>query len=131
VGVCAAWPPFSGGREALEQARDIVQGASTELDAALDQLGRVADTLGQQFPGIHLGFDFCELRGYNYHTGLVFAAYVPGHGDAVAKRWAVTMPLAVTLAVHGRQPVSAWTFGALVALGSSTVPITRRISGLR
>ncbi|HEV8077641.1 MAG TPA: ATP phosphoribosyltransferase regulatory subunit [Marinobacter sp.] len=75
----------SGGRGALDQARDIVQGASAEVDAALAQLGRVADALSEQFPGIHLGFDFCELRGYNYHTGLVFAAYVPGHGDAVAK----------------------------------------------
>ncbi len=75
----------SGGREALDQAREIVQGASVEVDAALDQLGRVADNLSSQFPGIRLGFDFCELRGYNYHTGLVFAAYVPGHGDAVAK----------------------------------------------
>ena len=41
--------------------------------------------LSRAFPDIRFGFDFCELRGYNYHTGLVFAAYVPGHGDAVAK----------------------------------------------
>ncbi|HDZ38519.1 MAG TPA: ATP phosphoribosyltransferase regulatory subunit, partial [Marinobacter sp.] len=52
---------------------------------ALDQLGRVAQMLERDFPEVSFGFDFCELRGYNYHTGLVFAAYVPGHGDAVAK----------------------------------------------
>ncbi len=75
----------SGGPEALAQARRILQGASENLNAALDQLGRVADMLSRAFPDIRFGFDFCELRGYNYHTGLVFAAYVPGHGDAVAK----------------------------------------------
>mgnify|MGYP000433386245 FL=1 len=75
----------SGGVEALAEARSILSGASTALDAALDQLGRVAEMLARDYPEVSLGFDFCELRGYNYHTGLVFATYVPGHGDAVGK----------------------------------------------
>jgi len=75
----------SGGPEALEEAREILAGAPEALNSALDQLGRVADLLTRDFPEVSFGFDFCELRGYNYHTGLVFAAYSPGHGDAVAK----------------------------------------------
>lgn len=75
----------SGGPEALGQARRILKGASDDLDSALDKLGRVCDMLARDYPEVSVGFDFCELRGYNYHTGLVFAAYVPGHGDAVAK----------------------------------------------
>ncbi|WP_417513469.1 ATP phosphoribosyltransferase regulatory subunit [Marinobacter sp.] len=75
----------SGGPEALTEARQILSGASDNLSAALDQLGRVAEMLERDFPEVSFGFDFCELRGYNYHTGLVFAAYVPGHGDSVAK----------------------------------------------
>lgn len=75
----------SGGPEALAEARKILSGASDNLSAALDQLGRVAEMLERDFPEVSFGFDFCELRGYNYHTGLVFAAYVPGHGDAIGK----------------------------------------------
>ncbi|MEX2476499.1 ATP phosphoribosyltransferase regulatory subunit [Marinobacter sp.] len=75
----------SGGPEALEEARRILKGAPEALTAALDQLGRVAELLKRDYPEVSFGFDFCELRGYNYHTGLVFAAYAPGHGDAVAK----------------------------------------------
>lgn len=75
----------SGGPEALDQARRILKGGSDDLDSALDKLGRVCDMLARDYPEVSVGFDFCELRGYNYHTGLVFAAYVPGHGDAVAK----------------------------------------------
>ncbi len=26
-----------------------------------------------------------ELRGYSYHTGIVFAAYIDKHGEAIAK----------------------------------------------
>lgn len=75
----------SGGLEALDEARSILSGASDTISAALDQLGRVAEMLQRDFPDTSFGFDFCELRGYNYHTGLVFAAYASGHGDAVAK----------------------------------------------
>jgi ATP phosphoribosyltransferase regulatory subunit len=75
----------SGGPEALAEARQVLAGGSPALTAALDQLARVSDMLSRDFPEVSFGFDFCELRGYNYHTGLVFAAYVPGHGEAVAK----------------------------------------------
>ena len=36
-------------------------------------------------PAVPLSYDLCELRGYQYHTGIVFAAYTPGYGRAVAK----------------------------------------------
>ncbi|RBW48362.1 ATP phosphoribosyltransferase regulatory subunit [Marinobacter sp. F3R11] len=75
----------NGGPEALTEARRILDGASDSLGTALDQLGRVAEKLEKDYPEVSFGFDFCELRGYNYHTGLVFAAYVPGCGDSIAK----------------------------------------------
>lgn len=76
---------ISGGRESVAQARSRLAGSTQAVIDALDQLDRVADTLAANHPAVTVGFDFCELRGYNYHTGLVFAAYVPGHGEAVAK----------------------------------------------
>ena len=75
----------SGGPDALGRAREALAGAPDNVLQALDQLQRVADHLMETHPDLSLGFDFCELRGYNYHTGLVFAVYVPGHGDAVGK----------------------------------------------
>ncbi|MCH8498048.1 MAG: ATP phosphoribosyltransferase regulatory subunit [Marinobacter sp.] len=93
----AAYPPgspaarlrqlarISGGREALAEARVALEGASLVIDSALQQLELLAEDLAAGYPEVELGFDFCELRGYNYHTGLVFAAYAPGHGEALAK----------------------------------------------
>ncbi len=76
---------ISGGRETLAQARAALEGSAVEVMEALDQLERVADMLAESYPEVVLGFDFCELRGYNYHTGMVFAVYAPGHGEALAK----------------------------------------------
>ncbi|MFP3367191.1 ATP phosphoribosyltransferase regulatory subunit, partial [Pseudoalteromonas sp. SIMBA_148] len=36
-------------------------------------------------PDVPLYFDLGELRGYHYHTGVVFAAFVPGLGQSVAQ----------------------------------------------
>ena len=38
-----------------------------------------------QGEGLGLQFDLAELRGYGYHTGVVFAAYIPAYGRAVAR----------------------------------------------
>lgn len=76
---------LGGGSGALREAREQLSGAPQAVSQALDELEQVAEAVGRRFPGVSLGFDFCELRGYNYHTGLVFAAYVPGHGNALAQ----------------------------------------------
>ena len=76
---------LSGGAEVLEQARILLQGAPLEVFDALDDLDTIAREVTVQYPDIELYFDLGELRGYNYHTGVVFAAYVPGVGQAIAK----------------------------------------------
>jgi len=30
-------------------------------------------------------FDLAELSGYGYYTGIVYSAFIPGHGRAIAK----------------------------------------------
>lgn len=53
--------------------------------AALDDLAEVAQVLARNYPDVPLYFDLGELRGYHYHTGVVFAAFVPGLGQSVAQ----------------------------------------------
>ncbi|MGH8119491.1 MAG: ATP phosphoribosyltransferase regulatory subunit, partial [Gammaproteobacteria bacterium] len=50
----------------------------------LTNLRNVATLVRKRRPGAPLYFDLAELRGYHYHTGIVFAAYVPGSGQAIA-----------------------------------------------
>ena len=76
---------LNGGDEVLETAHDRLAGAAPGVDAALANLAGVADVLRRERPGLVLHFDLAELRGYRYHTGVVFAALVPGHGEAIAR----------------------------------------------
>ena len=52
--------------------------------SALDELTNIAELLKKRLPDVKVHYDLAELRGYNYHTGMVFAAYVAGRGQAVA-----------------------------------------------
>jgi len=72
-----------GDQSIIEYARTLFQ--EDEIIAALDDLDAVAKHLKALQPDVNLFFDLAELRGFNYHTGMVFSAYLPGHGQAVAQ----------------------------------------------
>lgn len=76
---------LNGGEEVLDQAREAFQGADPAVFRALDELQLIASRLRATRAALQLHFDLAELRGYQYHTGLVFAAFLPGIGQEVAR----------------------------------------------
>ncbi|MCG8671444.1 MAG: ATP phosphoribosyltransferase regulatory subunit [Pseudomonadales bacterium] len=74
---------LAGDRSVLTKAKEVLA-AYPESTAALNDLVVIADHVEQCFPQVTLYFDLGELRGYHYHTGPVFSAYVPGKGQAIA-----------------------------------------------
>ena len=76
-----ALPQLYGGVEVITRAREILPDYP-EVEAALDELEKAATTVR---PLAHsIGVDLAELRGYHYHSGMVFAAYHAGSHDAIA-----------------------------------------------
>ncbi|NWG39454.1 MAG: ATP phosphoribosyltransferase regulatory subunit [Hydrogenophilaceae bacterium] len=53
-----------------------------DIGLALDTLETLAKELAGE--GVDMAFDLAELRGYGYHSGVVFAAYAGGRSRAVA-----------------------------------------------
>lgn len=76
---------LSGGVDVLAQARQIFAEAPVAVQTALADLQQIADALSACHPHVELSFDLSELRGYHYHTGLVFAAYTPKSAAEIAK----------------------------------------------
>jgi len=75
---------LAGDELTLSKASEVLKGATPEVHEALETLQKIAAGLGS-LDGIQLHFDLTELRGYHYHTGLVFAAYVMGESEAVSQ----------------------------------------------
>jgi len=81
VSLLALTQLYGGAEDVLRRARSIlpdcleVKTALQELEQAAGQLKPLAD---------NIGIDLAELRGYHYHSGMVFAAYHAGSHDAIA-----------------------------------------------
>jgi ATP phosphoribosyltransferase regulatory subunit len=76
---------LNGGAGVLATARRVLKPAGKAVIALIDYLEEVASALERCVPGIPLHYDLAELRGYRYQTGIVFAAFVPGHGQEIAR----------------------------------------------
>lgn len=74
---------LNGGSEVLIEAEQIL--GETSAQQALATLKEVAALMEKYLPELPIHFDLGEIRGYRYHTGLVFAAYVSGCGQAIAQ----------------------------------------------
>ncbi len=76
---------LSGDENTLQEALSVFSNAPDSVKAELQELVAIVEGVKQRIPDIVLCFDLCELRGYEYHTGIVFAAYTSEYGRAVAK----------------------------------------------
>lgn len=76
---------LNGDARVLEQAQALYGHVSPLVTQALEELQAVVAGLAKRMPSQPLYFDLAELSGYSYHTGVVFSAFIPGHGWAIAK----------------------------------------------
>ena len=77
-------PWLSGDVSVLARAKDLFNGAPAVLLQALDALEATVDQLSERFPSVKFYLDLGEVRGYHYHTGIVFAVFKEGLGSALA-----------------------------------------------
>jgi ATP phosphoribosyltransferase regulatory subunit len=73
---------LNGGSDVLAEAQRRLP-PYTEIKSALQDLRRIAQQLAAL--DVEFSFDLAELRGYRYHSGLVFAVYVPGQPGPLAQ----------------------------------------------
>jgi ATP phosphoribosyltransferase regulatory subunit len=80
-----ALPKLSGDASILNLAEEFLKDAPGTVQEDIGQLLEIKQILNARYPKQSLYFDLSELRGYEYHTGVVFAAYAAGFGTSVAK----------------------------------------------
>lgn len=75
-----ALPTLYGGIDVIDKARAVLP-ASPAIGRALDELA----FLSAEVRGATVNIDLADLRGYHYHSGVMFAAYVAGLPNYVAR----------------------------------------------
>ena len=73
-----------GSTDVLSKAHVLVADLPS-AKRAIEEVEAVVSAIERAHPNVAIYIDLAELRGFQYHTGLVFAAYIDGHGAAIAK----------------------------------------------
>jgi len=76
---------LNGDKSIFSKARELLSEADDSVKQAIDYLEKTAELMWHRFGDIKVHFDFSELHGYHYKTGVVFAAFVPELGQAIAR----------------------------------------------
>ncbi|MGB4812354.1 MAG: ATP phosphoribosyltransferase regulatory subunit [Methylophilaceae bacterium] len=112
---------LNGDISALGQARQVLPNTPA-IQAALDSLAKVSMAVGGL--GVSVGFDLSELRGYHYHSGVVFAAYAQGYKGPLALGGRYDE---VGEAFGRARPATGFSLdlrGVVIALSPATLPKT-------
>ncbi|MGJ8620778.1 MAG: ATP phosphoribosyltransferase regulatory subunit [Methylophilaceae bacterium] len=72
---------LNGDSQILARAKAVLP-ALPKISKALQDLAVVAERLRDL--NLHVGFDLSELRGYHYHSGLIFSAYAQSYSGPLA-----------------------------------------------
>lgn len=76
---------LNGDARVLRQARTALARLGHGVEECLDMLDKTVRALKRTFKKVPVHVDLAELRGYRYQTGMVFAAFAPGHGRELAR----------------------------------------------
>ena len=76
---------LNGDASVLSRAREVLADAPAAVGSALSDLEALVASLALDCPDLSLHLDLADLRGYQYHTGVMFAAYTPRMGRAIAR----------------------------------------------
>ncbi|MEH6458083.1 MAG: ATP phosphoribosyltransferase regulatory subunit [Cocleimonas sp.] len=77
-------PLLNGSVDIIEIAQTKLKAAGSKVQEALTHLQQITKIVTANFPNLVLNIDLAEMRGYSYHTGITYAAYQSGRGNAIA-----------------------------------------------
>lgn len=73
-----ALPKLSGSSTVISKAKTILEKAGSDVLDALVHLQNMSDLVLDHFPDLELHIDLAEMRGYAYHTGIMYTVYKQG-----------------------------------------------------
>jgi ATP phosphoribosyltransferase regulatory subunit len=74
---------LNGDVSVLTEAEKMFKKVSPEIVNYIGEVKALAGSIKDE-SDITINIDLAELRGYHYHTGMVYTAFVPGKGEGIA-----------------------------------------------
>jgi ATP phosphoribosyltransferase regulatory subunit len=74
---------LNGDITVLDEAKKLLAKISPDSLQYLDEIKALTESIAGQSE-VSINVDLAELRGYHYHTGMIYTAFVPGEGEGIA-----------------------------------------------
>ena len=74
---------MNGDVSVLKEAKKRFGKLSKDITSDIKEINALVDAIEDQ-SDIKINIDLAELRGYHYHTGMVYTAYTQGEGEGIA-----------------------------------------------
>lgn len=73
-----------GDNRVLDEAKAAYAAIDKGIVSCIDELGQIAELTSGHASDTSLLFDLADLKGYKYHNGMMFTAYIHGQGQGIA-----------------------------------------------
>ncbi len=83
--IMLALSDLSGDERVIAYAREVLGNLEGSAKSHIDYVETLAKRVSQRVSGIRMHFDFAALGGFRYQNGAVFAAYISGQGEQIAR----------------------------------------------
>ncbi len=74
---------LNGDISVLDEAKQRLKKCSPKISRYIDEIKTLAESIAA-LSDATINIDLAELRGYNYHTGMIYSAFVAGAGQGLA-----------------------------------------------
>ena len=74
-----------GDEKIIDYARSFLSTVGDDVIENINYVESLSKQVKQRYKNIQLHFDFAALSGYHYQNGVVFAAYISGQGEQIAR----------------------------------------------
>ncbi len=64
--------------QVIEKAEVLLSNCSVELAEMIKRVAGIVNMIKVHYPTVHIHLDLADLRGYSYHTGIIFSCYAIG-----------------------------------------------------
>ena len=79
-----SFPKMHGFVKEIEKYLDQLKSFNSSIENDIKYMKKFSDVIAKYHPDVEIKYDFCELKGFDYESDIIFSAYIESDSEEVA-----------------------------------------------
>ena len=79
-----SFPKMHGSVKEIEKYLDQLKSFDNNIENDIKYMKKFSDVIAQSHADVEIKYDFCELKGFDYESDIIFSAYIESDSEEVA-----------------------------------------------